>query len=93
MSGSHKSLVAKIGAFLVAPADTGASQLEPIDLSVEHARQEWLGARAFFETVSDPDLVDQAIYLLEAAERRYMYLLRKARQERAVGGGTQLRLG
>jgi hypothetical protein len=48
--------------------------------SVEQARVEWLNSRAYFETVSDPDLVDHAIYLMEAAERRYVYLLKKARE-------------
>lgn len=88
MSQSNRSLVGRIGAFLVAPAET-TSIIEPINLSVEHARQEWLTARAFFETVSDPDLVDQAIYLLEAAERKYMYLLRKARQELTAVGASE----
>lgn len=48
--------------------------------SVEHAREEWLDSRAYFETVSDPDLVDHAIYMMEAAEKRYVYLLKKARE-------------
>lgn len=48
--------------------------------SVEHAREEWLSSRAYFETVSDPDLVDHAIYMMEAAEKRYIYLLKKARE-------------
>ncbi len=48
--------------------------------SVEHAREEWLGSRAYFDTVSDPDLVDHAIYMMEAAEKRYIYLLKKARE-------------
>jgi hypothetical protein len=48
--------------------------------SVEQAREEWLNSRAYFETVYDPDLVDHAIYLMEAAERKYVYLLKKARE-------------
>ncbi len=48
---------------------------------VEEARQEWQAARAYFETVSEPELVDHAIYLVEAAEKKYMYLLKKAREE------------
>lgn len=57
------------------PADT----LRAIDL-VEKARQEWLAAKSYFNAVSDPDLVDYAIHLVEAAEKKYMYLLKKARQ-------------
>lgn len=49
--------------------------------SVTRARDEWLAAKNYFEMVSDPDLVDHAIYLLEAAERKYMYLLKRAKRE------------
>ncbi len=49
--------------------------------SISRAREEWLAARNYFDTVSDPDLVDHAIYLLGAAERKYMYLLKRAKRE------------
>ena len=48
---------------------------------VEQARLEWQLARRFFEAATDPDLIDYAIYNLQAAERRYAYLLKLARQE------------
>ena len=48
---------------------------------VEQARLEWQLARRFFESVTDPDLIDYAIYNLQASERRYAYLLKLARQE------------
>lgn len=59
---------------------------------VEQARQDWQCARERFDQISDPDLIDHAIYDLEAAERRYVYLLKKAREEGAdiyttSGGG------
>ncbi len=50
---------------------------------VETARLEWRSARNRFNQISDPDLIDHAIYDLEAAERRYIYLLKKAREEGA----------
>lgn len=46
---------------------------------VEAARREWLGYRAYFDCVDDPELIDHAIYSIQAAERKYMYLLRRAR--------------
>jgi len=49
--------------------------------AVEEARAEWISAQKYFESVTDPDLVDHAIYLVEAAQRKYMYLLKRARQE------------
>ncbi|HWQ61115.1 MAG TPA: DUF2508 family protein [Negativicutes bacterium] len=45
------------------------------------ARREWLDAQNYFNVISDTDLVDYAIYLMQAAEKKYIYLLKKARQE------------
>ncbi|NLG83769.1 MAG: YaaL family protein [Firmicutes bacterium] len=55
------------------------SQLPDLATAIAAAREEWLTAQRFFECVSEPDLVDQAIYSIEAAERKYMYLLRLAK--------------
>jgi hypothetical protein len=51
------------------------------DRIIEQARQEWLHAKSYFDNVVDPDLVDYAVYSVEAAERKYMYLLKKARSQ------------
>lgn len=48
--------------------------------AVEQARKEWQDAKKRFDQISDPDLIDHAIYAVEATERRYMYLLIKARE-------------
>ena len=48
---------------------------------IEQARHEWQSARQRFEEISDPDLIDSAIYAIKSAERRYVYLLKKAREE------------
>ncbi|MCL6450801.1 MAG: YaaL family protein [Acetobacteraceae bacterium] len=48
--------------------------------ALEQARREWIQAREFFDAVSDPDLVDFAVYSVQAAERKYNYLLRQARR-------------
>lgn len=55
---------------------------------VERAREDWLAAKAYFENVSDPDLVDHAIHLVMATEKKYMYLIRQAREQ-----GIQVDLG
>lgn len=52
--------------------------------AVDEARREWQTARAYFDTVSDPALVDHAIYVMEAAEKKYMYLLRLARENKVI---------
>jgi len=51
--------------------------------AVNQARTEWQNARQLFNDVSDPELVDYAIYREEAARRRYMYLLKQAKLEAA----------
>ncbi len=51
-----------------------------IDL-VDKAHNEWKSAELFFENVTDPDLIDHAIYKVEAAKSRYTYLLKKAKEE------------
>lgn len=55
---------------------------DSLELVVEQARQEWVNAKSFFDNVVDPDLVDYAVYSIEAAERKYVYLLNKARASR-----------
>ncbi|WP_207635408.1 YaaL family protein [Thermaerobacter subterraneus] len=53
--------------------------------AVEEARRDWEQARLYFECVTDRDLVDQAIHLVLAAEKRYAYLLKQARQRGIQG--------
>jgi len=48
---------------------------------VKKAHQDWLKAQKYFECVSDPDLVDHAIFTEEAARKKYIYLLKKAKQQ------------
>jgi hypothetical protein len=48
---------------------------------VEEARQEWQAAMSYFNHIVEPDLVDHAIHAMVAAEKKYMFLLKKARQE------------
>ena len=50
-------------------------------ISLENARKEWEEAKNIFENVSEPDLVDYAIYNIEAAEKKYVYLIRKIKSE------------
>ena len=47
---------------------------------VGQALYEWKAAQQFFECVSEPELVDYAIFEMEAARRRYIYLLNKQKR-------------
>jgi hypothetical protein len=51
---------------------------------IEAARKEWKIACEQINYVSDPDLIDHAIFSLEAAERKYGYLLRQAKKRYAA---------
>jgi len=52
--------------------------------AVQEALEEWSTAKNYFEQVTEPELVEYAVLRLEAAEKRFSYLLRKARE----GGGS-----
>lgn len=54
----------------------GQAQSLEAELREEAARalSEWQAAQAYFQSVSDHQLVDHAIYQMEAASHRYIYL-------------------
>lgn len=74
----------KIQDYIYGGENTEPKPLPSLSLMVEEARQEWLDAQHYYDTVTDKDLVDHAVYLMQAAEKKYMYLLKKARQEGIV---------
>jgi len=47
---------------------------------VRRAYSEWQAAENYFDSVDDPDLIDFAIYDMEAAKKKYVYMLKKARE-------------
>jgi hypothetical protein len=47
--------------------------------ALEQAHQEWVAANRLFDYASEPDLVDYAIFSLQAAEKQYVYLWKRAR--------------
>jgi hypothetical protein len=49
-------------------------------IQIEEARREWLDAQSFFESAVDPALVDYAVLSLQAAEKKYVYLLNLAKK-------------
>ncbi|WP_371374768.1 YaaL family protein [Sporomusa aerivorans] len=68
-----------VGGLLPQPAPV--CKCQPLAEQLEQARQEWLSALNYYNDVSDADLVDYAAYLIQAAEKKYTYLLKRARQE------------
>lgn len=49
--------------------------------SIKQAHWDWQSKEVYFQTVSDPDLVDHAIYEMEASRIKYIYLLKKLREK------------
>lgn len=50
-------------------------------LLVDKARKDWHWANKLIQEVKDDNLIDQIIYEQSAAERKYVYLLKKAAGE------------
>lgn len=50
--------------------------------AIEMAKIEWENAERYFQFVKEPEMVDYAIYLQNAASVRYMHLLRMAKDKK-----------
>ena len=48
------------------------------------AKEEWQDAKRYFDEVTDPRLIDHAIYRIEAAEKKYIYLIKLSQKESLV---------
>lgn len=57
--------------------DDYSDQKEEISI----AYREWQEAQSYFDSVTDPDLTELAIFQLEAARRKYFYMLGAQRRE------------
>lgn len=51
---------------------------------IELALAQWKEAERYFQSVQETDLMDFAIYEMEAARRKYVLLLRRYSQEAAA---------
>ncbi len=58
--------------------DEKAEIIEDIKL----AKAKWLEKENLFQEITEPELVDFAIYELEASKIKYMYLLRKLKKNK-----------
>lgn len=46
---------------------------------LEQAQKEWNHAKVYFNNVTEPDLIDYAVFYMGAAEKKYIYLLKRVR--------------
>lgn len=60
------------------PLAGGRKSAQGLREEVAKALREWQDTVKYFENVKDPELVDFAIYEMEAARRKYMFLLKQA---------------
>jgi len=72
----NKNLIVE---FLMGKIDYSKEEQEIID-SIEEAKEEMKVASCMFDNVSDPKLIEVAIYTQEAAKKRYEYLLSLAKK-------------
>lgn len=66
--------------------DGVAGAHEDLFHQVNAAHREWVTAQQFFQRVSEPELVDLAVQSISAAEQKYMFLLRRAREQHVQVG-------
>ena len=58
-----------------------ASDSNAYAIEVKKAFSDWQAAENYFDNVAaDPDLIDFAIYDIEAAKKKYAYMLKKAKE-------------
>jgi len=62
-------------------SEVETNQIPPeLMASLQMAHREWQDANSYFDCVSDPDLIDYAIFSLGASEQKYSYLLKRVRE-------------
>ncbi|MFW5984729.1 MAG: DUF2508 family protein [Halanaerobiaceae bacterium] len=62
---------------------------EELAVEIEKAHRQWIRAQKYFQSVSEPKLVDHASYKIQAAQTKYMYLLNKARLQKEVEANSE----
>ncbi len=85
---SRPSFLSKFGRKLFDPGEGKTAPLELPDQKalVREAALELQAALSLFNHVTERELVDYAIFRLNAAERHLVYLLQEARRQQEPGG-------
>lgn len=52
-----------------------------LEEDLNRAYREWKDAQNYFNNATEPELIEHASYLIGAAERKYMYLLRRYKEK------------
>lgn len=84
-----QTVTSKVKSMVDGYFDSSTEEMILLKVEITKAKKDWVCAQNYFQNVTDPDLIDHAIYLLEAAEARYTYLLKQAR---GISLGNSIRL-
>ncbi|QSX05828.1 DUF2508 family protein [Sedimentibacter sp. zth1] len=66
--------------FLDSIKKTSSKDVVEIKNAIQKAKQDWAISQQYFDSVSEPDLVDYAIFNQKACEQKYAYLIKQAKQ-------------
>lgn len=55
--------------------------LDEFFFSIDKAKQEMYDAQNYFDNVADPELIDHAIYKMEASKAKFTYLIKQAKEK------------
>jgi hypothetical protein len=69
-------------------AEGTETEAQQLIVEIEKAKKDWIQSQIIFDWADESEFVDYAIYAMEAAERRYMYLLNKAKRMNVVSQPT-----
>jgi hypothetical protein len=68
-------------------ADRERADLRSLYTLTQQARAGWEEAWRFFHQAVEPDMVDNAVFTLNAAEKRYDYFIKQAKARNLRNGG------
>ncbi len=86
LGGILSRLVEAVCRSMVAEPAAGAPRGPTLGEAVMKALDDLRAAERTLDFVTDPDLIDQAIYTMEASRKRYSYLLNRLRESRNPQG-------
>ncbi len=81
-NNSDKEIVARD--FLDSIKKSGETDVEKMHQALAQAKHEWEFAQSYFDNVSEPELIEFAIYNQRAAEKKYEYLLKQAKELKLI---------
>lgn len=81
VNGTILDIVRKFwGVFRLDDPKIGPVKAPDMIKNLEAAWRDWQHANNYFNSVTDPDLIDHAIFYMGATEKKYVYLLKKAKE-------------